>query len=226
MTPWCSGIDGTPGGSRGGGAAAHSLTMHNSILAGNQAQLSPECFTTTTITSAGHNLVLDPSGACCLSSPPDLLGPLGPLLGPLADNGGPTPTHALLTGSPAIDQGETSKDYSGLPYLCDQRFFPRPRKTADVSVPDEIHFDRADIGAYEYQPPIRLRADPGPTGPLSICWQAEANEAYELVCSPDVSTPTQFWTTVVKVLGLGGQWCEPVSTTPPPKFFLVRAAKR
>lgn len=27
------------------------------------------------------------------------------MLGPLADNGGPTPTHALLTGSPAIDTG-------------------------------------------------------------------------------------------------------------------------
>ena len=31
--------------------------------------------------------------------------PLNPLLGPLADNGGPTQTHALLPGSPAIDAG-------------------------------------------------------------------------------------------------------------------------
>ncbi|MEZ6086558.1 MAG: choice-of-anchor Q domain-containing protein [Pirellulaceae bacterium] len=30
------------------------------------------------------------------------------LLGPLADNGGPTPTHALLTGSPAIDAGNNT----------------------------------------------------------------------------------------------------------------------
>lgn len=31
-----------------------------------------------------------------------------PLLGPLADNGGPTPTHTLLPGSPAVDAGKTS----------------------------------------------------------------------------------------------------------------------
>jgi len=30
------------------------------------------------------------------------------LLGPLADNGGPTLTHALLPGSPAIDSGDPS----------------------------------------------------------------------------------------------------------------------
>ena len=29
-----------------------------------------------------------------------------PMLGPLQDNGGPTLTHALLTGSPAIDAGD------------------------------------------------------------------------------------------------------------------------
>ena len=32
--------------------------------------------------------------------------PIDPLLGPLANNGGPTMTHALLTGSPAIDAGD------------------------------------------------------------------------------------------------------------------------
>src|SRR5262249_34056431 len=32
-------------------------------------------------------------------------GPLDPLLDPLADNGGPTQTHALRPGSPAIDHG-------------------------------------------------------------------------------------------------------------------------
>ena len=32
---------------------------------------------------------------------------VGPL-GPLANNGGPTETHALLPGSPAIDAGDSS----------------------------------------------------------------------------------------------------------------------
>ena len=56
-----------------------------------------------------------------------------PKLGPLADNGGPTLTMALLPGSPAIDAGDTS-----LAPTNDQRGFPRPAGLA------------ADIGAFEY----------------------------------------------------------------------------
>src|SRR5260370_25869021 len=35
--------------------------------------------------------------------------PIDPLLGPLADNGGPTKTHALLPGSPALNAGDPSQ---------------------------------------------------------------------------------------------------------------------
>jgi len=56
-----------------------------------------------------------------------------PKLGPLADNGGPTLTMALLPGSPAIDAGNTS-----LAPTTDQRGFPRPAGLG------------ADIGAFEY----------------------------------------------------------------------------
>lgn len=55
-----------------------------------------------------------------------------PLLGPLADNGGPTKTHALTFGSPAIDKGATIPTIS-----CDQRGVARPQGSA------------FDIGAYE-----------------------------------------------------------------------------
>lgn len=55
----------------------------------------------------------------------------GPLVGPLADNGGPTPTHALLTGSAAIDAGASS------PVTVDQRGVTRGQGNAP------------DIGAYE-----------------------------------------------------------------------------
>ena len=58
-----------------------------------------------------------------------------PLLGPLADNGGPTRTHALLAGSPAIDTAAGCP-----PPAADQRGVARPRGTA------------CDIGAYEFQP--------------------------------------------------------------------------
>jgi hypothetical protein len=53
-------------------------------------------------------------------------------LGPLADNGGPTLTMALLAGSPAIDAGSAV----GAP-ATDQRGIPRPQGPA------------VDIGAYE-----------------------------------------------------------------------------
>ncbi|MCJ7695235.1 MAG: hypothetical protein MUO40_07380 [Anaerolineaceae bacterium] len=64
---------------------------------------------------------------------------LDPLLGPLADNGGFTLTHALLTGSPTIDAGS--------PTTCpatDQRSFPRPIDGDGDGTP------RCDMGAYEY----------------------------------------------------------------------------
>ncbi|MDQ1354755.1 MAG: fibronectin-binding autotransporter adhesin [Acidobacteriota bacterium] len=67
-----------------------------------------------------------------------------PLLGPLADNGGPTKTHALLPGSPAIDAGNSSGSYT------DQRGYKRPINI--LSIPNVS--DGADIGAYEYIAPF------------------------------------------------------------------------
>ena len=62
----------------------------------------------------------------------DQRGVTDPKLGPLQDNGGPTNTHALLTGSPAIDRGSTT-------LATDQRGVPRPQGAAD------------DVGAFELE---------------------------------------------------------------------------
>ena len=61
----------------------------------------------------------------------------------LADNGGPTPTVALLPGSPAIDAIPASAclDADGNPILTDQRGMARPQGPA------------CDIGAFEFAPP-------------------------------------------------------------------------
>ena len=59
---------------------------------------------------------------------------VAPLLGPLADNGGPTWTHALLSASPAVDEGAGGPDC--LP--VDQRDMVRPQGVA------------CDIGAYAH----------------------------------------------------------------------------
>jgi len=63
-----------------------------------------------------------------------------PQLGPLAENGGPTRTHALLAGSPAIDAGDPSVVFN--PAQFDQRGAPYVR----------VSGGRIDIGAVESQP--------------------------------------------------------------------------
>jgi hypothetical protein len=63
-----------------------------------------------------------------------------PMLGPLADNGGDTWTHALLPGSPAIDVIPAIS--CTLP--IDQRWAPRPVAQTSADTP-------CDIGAFELQ---------------------------------------------------------------------------
>ncbi|HYN88617.1 MAG TPA: choice-of-anchor Q domain-containing protein [Ardenticatenaceae bacterium] len=75
--------------------------------------------------SGGYNL--ERGSSCGLSQPGDR-SYTAPLLGPLQQNGGPTPTHALLPGSPAIDGGDLAgcKDGTGAALSADQRGQPRP----------------------------------------------------------------------------------------------------
>ncbi len=86
--------------------------------------------------SSGYDLFSD-TPAISLA-PTDLVN-IDPMLGPLADNGGPTLTQALLPGSPAIDAGTP---VAGI--ATDQRGAPRPQLTAP------------DIGAFQVQPPLTV----------------------------------------------------------------------
>jgi large repetitive protein len=76
--------------------------------------------------SQGHNLIGDGTGSTGFGATGDLVGTalraIDPKVGPLQNNGGPTFTHALLAGSPAIDKG----DIFSAPTV-DQRGFARPR---------------------------------------------------------------------------------------------------
>jgi CSLREA domain-containing protein len=91
-----------------------------------------------TITSGGNNL--EDANDAGFTGPGDLIN-TDPLLGPLQDNGGPTQTRALLTGSPAIDTANTT-----LAPATDQRGITRPQGAA------------ADIGAFEFVPPAPVAA--------------------------------------------------------------------
>jgi hypothetical protein len=76
-------------------------------------------------------------------------GAIDPLLGPLVYNGGPTPTHALLPYSPALDAGDpaAAAGVGDVP-LYDQRGTPFAR----VAEGDGVVGARIDIGSFERQP--------------------------------------------------------------------------
>ena len=135
-----------------------SVDVTNSIVAGNTAGVAGgNC--DGPIRSDGYNLTDDSTAAntCSLTATGDLVG-MSPLLGPLGDNGGPTPTEALLTGSPAVDAGDPAgcTDLLGTPLATDQRGVARPQPSGG----------RCDIGAYETAPPTAATgaAAVAPTG--------------------------------------------------------------
>ncbi len=116
--------------SNGGGIYSNSGTVYipNSILANNPGG---NCGGPGTVGGNGLRTIVDDSTCGYVDG-------RNPLLGPLQNNGGPTPTHALLAGSPAIDNGQ--RPY----YAADQRGFSSPV--------DGDHDGSAisDSGAYEY----------------------------------------------------------------------------
>jgi hypothetical protein len=83
-------------------------TLRNTLIAGNStASIGPDV--NGVVGSLGYNLIGEGDGSGGWASTDhvgDSSAPLDPLLGPLQDNGGPTPTHALLAGSPAINRGD------------------------------------------------------------------------------------------------------------------------
>jgi CSLREA domain-containing protein len=126
---------GAGGGMLVGGSA--TVTLRNTIIAGNSAGANPDCSDTSTgtVVSAGHNLIGNSAGCPVTPGTGDQLDvPAG--LSPLADNGGPTVTHALSAGGNAVDQVPPA-DCGGLG--GDQRRFPRPFPAAGD----------CDVGAYE-----------------------------------------------------------------------------
>jgi hypothetical protein len=127
----------------GNGSGIHNtgtVTVQNTIIAGNtppdSGGVGPDV--NGAFVSQGYNLVGDGSGGSGFTAPGDRVGsaaaPINPLLGLLQDNGGPTPTMAILPGSPAINAATPV----GAP-AADQRGVPR--------VPRPL----IDIGAFEYQ---------------------------------------------------------------------------
>jgi predicted outer membrane repeat protein len=144
--------------SAGGGVyvLVGTTSVRSSIIAGNTAPAGgPDWFATAAANSGGHNVIGVGTSGFTNGLNGDQVGtpgsPINALLGPLADNGGPTRTRALLAGSPAIDSGDSAVLASPFNLPTDQRGF---RRTAGV---------RVDAGAFE------LGADQ--TVPSEILWR-------------------------------------------------------
>lgn len=101
-----AGVNGFPGGIHIFTNSLPTVNIQNSIIGGNQSTgANADCL--GTFTSGGNNIISSVTG-CTING--DTTGNItgeAPDLAPLADNGGVGHTHALLTGSPAINAGGT-----------------------------------------------------------------------------------------------------------------------
>jgi len=123
------------------------VSIENSIVAGNFTKTThdgadPDC--AGDLTSGGFNLIGD-MGTTCAGITDGVNGDIvnaQPRLGSLADNGGPTFTHALQIDSPAVDAGNPAgcADNQDAILSADQRGMVRPQGNG------------CDIGAFEWYP--------------------------------------------------------------------------
>jgi hypothetical protein len=141
-----------PGNGISTGSVGSVANVKNTIVSNNS---STNCSNPMggTISSQANNI--DNDNSCGLNQPTDKPN-RDPLLGPLANNGGQTDTHALLSGSPAIDTGDSEQP-------ADQRGVRRPQDGDN----DGTAVD--DMGAFEKEtaPPPPPPPPPPATAPVA-----------------------------------------------------------
>jgi hypothetical protein len=138
-----SGFSNLTGGIRNTGVA----TLRNSIVAGNGGTAIPNL--DGAFTSLGYNIIgelgTNPGTPTIAANVGDQIDVADASVnfGPLAPNGGMTPTHALLAGSIALDKGHSSGA------TADQRGATRPCDNANLA--NAPGGDGGDVGAFEEQ---------------------------------------------------------------------------
>ena len=176
-----------------GGGVNGFATLANTILAGNTAgTYGPDA--NGTITSMDYNLIQKTNGLFLQGATNHTLLQRDPLLGPLRDNGGPTFTMALLTGSPAVDQGLS------LGFLTDQRGFARAYDLHSVG--NAGGGDGSDIGAYEFIPTPRLAIQPAANNNVLLVWSTDAAD-FHLLAAPNLASPGA-WTEITNTRAIMG----------------------
>jgi len=140
----------------GGVRALGPVSLRNTIVAGNSGVDLPNL--DGTFTSLGYNIIGNTGtrddNPTFVPTTGDQVGVTDAALnlGPLQNNGGPTPTHALGAGSVAIDKGHSSL------LTTDQRGLTRPCDL--LSVANATGGDGADVGAFEVQGACAAAAAP------------------------------------------------------------------
>jgi CSLREA domain-containing protein len=169
---------GSGGGVFNNGFNGASIQAKNTIIALNTAASGPDV--NGALNSDGFNLIGDGSGASISPASSDQIGVSSAQLnlGSLQDNGGPTRTRALLSGSFAIDKGNSSGSF------IDQRGFIRPVGSASVS-----GGDGSDIGAFEFgAQPLRITSITRLTnGHIALQAIGIPNKPHTIHASPDLS---------------------------------------
>jgi hypothetical protein len=140
-------VSGNTANFNGGGIYSNRYSIVNvtsTIIAGNSSNRQKDIGGPAAFTSGGNNLIGNGDGASGFSNgvKNDIVGtaanPINPQLGPLANNGGPTQTQALLPGSPALNAGSNPNNLT-----TDQRGTGFNREVGG----------QTDIGAFEEQNP-------------------------------------------------------------------------
>ncbi len=127
------------------GSSTTRTDVSSSIIAANaNTDVDFVSGNTNTFRSNGHNLIGDGNATGAFNQTGDQTGVDDPGLEALADNGGPTDTHAVEENSPALDKGKSN----GLGE--DQRGVIRPFDFPGVE--NAEGGDDSDIGAFERNP--------------------------------------------------------------------------
>jgi hypothetical protein len=220
----------TGGGLRGGGTITNSTMSGNTATNAGGGILTPGILAIAntilkagtsganisnnggTVTSYGYNLSSDDGGGF-LNATGDQIN-TDPLLGPLQFNGGPTFTHELLTGSPAINMGDP--DFPPPPFY-DQRGLDY----------DRVFNGRLDIGSLEVQPAPTPSPPPTPA-PTPCGLLTFLSENFDSTTPPALPpgwvsdfTPGPADCTPAGTCTLGTDWATTPTTpdTPPNSMF-------
>lgn len=203
-------------GSQGGGIYnLFELTADNSLFAGNTASNYSDYY--GPFSSQGHNLIGNNDGSFgfFVGKNGDIVGTtnsvIDPLIGPLADNGGPTLTVALQPGSPALDAGDDT--ILGM-VLLDQRGKPRQFGA------------HVDIGAYELLSPGSMRlTSVSSNGTFGFSFTNTPGVVFTVLSSTNLSLPLSNWIEIGVPMEIAPgqfQFLDAAQSNSPQKFYQVR----